>query len=162
MKTKDEVFKRFQEFKALVENQIGKKIKVPRSDNEGEYASNEFADYCKQEGIGRELTIPYNPEQNKVAKRKNRAIVGAAWAMMHDQGLPLFLWVEVCNMTVYLHNRSPHKALGSKTPKEAFTGRRPKIEDIHIFRCVTYSHVPSEKRMKLEPIAKKGILVRLQ
>jgi hypothetical protein len=27
-KTKSEVFKRFQEFKALVENQIGKKIKV--------------------------------------------------------------------------------------------------------------------------------------
>jgi hypothetical protein len=30
MKTKDEVFSKFQEFKALVENQIGKKIKVLR------------------------------------------------------------------------------------------------------------------------------------
>jgi hypothetical protein len=33
MKTKDEVFIRFQEFKALVEKQTGKKIKVLRSDN---------------------------------------------------------------------------------------------------------------------------------
>jgi hypothetical protein len=36
LKTKDEVFKRFQEFKALVENQTGRKIKVLRSDNGGD------------------------------------------------------------------------------------------------------------------------------
>jgi hypothetical protein len=39
MKTKDEVFNRFQEFKALVEKQTCKKIKVLRSDNGGEYTS---------------------------------------------------------------------------------------------------------------------------
>jgi hypothetical protein len=39
LKTKSEVFKRFQEFKALVENQTGRKIKFLRSDNGGEYTS---------------------------------------------------------------------------------------------------------------------------
>jgi hypothetical protein len=38
LKAKSEVFKRFQEFKALVENQTGKRIKVLCSDNGGEYA----------------------------------------------------------------------------------------------------------------------------
>lgn len=33
LKRKAKVFNKFQEFKALVENQIGKKIKVLRSDN---------------------------------------------------------------------------------------------------------------------------------
>jgi hypothetical protein len=42
LKTKDEVFSRFMEFKSLVENQIGKKIKVLRLDNGGEYTSKEF------------------------------------------------------------------------------------------------------------------------
>ena len=28
-----------------------------------------------------------------------------------------------------------------------------------MFGCLTYSHVPSEKRMKLEPTAEKGIFV---
>ena len=42
LKTKDEVFSKFQEFKALVEIQIGKKIKVLRSKNGGEYTSNGF------------------------------------------------------------------------------------------------------------------------
>ena len=37
LKTKDEVFDWFREFKALVENPTGKKIKVLRSDNGGEY-----------------------------------------------------------------------------------------------------------------------------
>jgi hypothetical protein len=39
LNTKDEVFSGFQEFKALFENQTGKKIKVLRSDNGGEYNS---------------------------------------------------------------------------------------------------------------------------
>jgi hypothetical protein len=38
-KAKSEVFKRFQEFKPLVENQSGKRIKVLWSDNRGEYSS---------------------------------------------------------------------------------------------------------------------------
>ena len=53
LKTRNEVFSRFQEFKALVENQAGKKIKVLRSDNGGEYTSNELRDFCSQEGIRR-------------------------------------------------------------------------------------------------------------
>ena len=84
MKAKGGVFDRFQEFKALVENQIGKKIKVLRSDNRGEYTSNEFEDFCTQHGIQRQFTVPYNPQQNRVAERKNRAIIGAARAMLHD------------------------------------------------------------------------------
>jgi hypothetical protein len=39
LKAKSEVFTRFQEFRALVENQSRKKIKVLRLDNGGEYSS---------------------------------------------------------------------------------------------------------------------------
>ena len=42
LKAKNEVFKCFKEFKALVENQTGKKIKVLRSDNGGEYIDSKF------------------------------------------------------------------------------------------------------------------------
>jgi hypothetical protein len=49
MKTKDEVFGKFQEFKALVENQTGKKIKVLRSNNGGEYTSKEFDTFCSKQ-----------------------------------------------------------------------------------------------------------------
>jgi hypothetical protein len=45
--------------------------------------------------------------------------------MIHDQGLPLFLWAEACNTTVYLQNMSPHRALGNMTSDEDFTGQKP-------------------------------------
>ena len=45
MKTKDQVFSQFQEFKALVENQTERKIKVLRLGNGGEYTSNEFKNF---------------------------------------------------------------------------------------------------------------------
>jgi hypothetical protein len=62
MNTKGQVFNRFQEFKALVENQTGMKIRVLRTNNGGEYTSKEFNDLCVGEGIRRELNIPYNPQ----------------------------------------------------------------------------------------------------
>eukprot|EP00253_Pinus_taeda_P036299 PITA_36299 len=71
LKKKDEVFSRFQHFKALIENQTEKKIKILRTDNGTEYESNEFHDFCKEAGIKRETTTPYTPKQNGVAERKN-------------------------------------------------------------------------------------------
>ena len=59
-------------------------MKALRSDNGGEYISNEFKDLRSKEGIRRELIAPHNPQQNGVAERKNRTIVGAARVMLHD------------------------------------------------------------------------------
>ena len=42
MKDKDEFFSKFKEFKALIKNHTKNKIKTFRSDNDGEFTSNEF------------------------------------------------------------------------------------------------------------------------
>jgi hypothetical protein len=52
--------------------------------------------------------------------------------MIHDQGLPLFLWAEASRTVVYIQNRSPHTALGKLTPKEVFTGTRPDVSHFRI------------------------------
>jgi hypothetical protein len=46
--------------------------------------------------------VPYIPQQNGVAERKNKTICEAARAMMYDQDLPLSLWAEVATTAVYL------------------------------------------------------------
>jgi len=89
MRTKDEVFSRFKDFKAQVDNLTGNKIKVLRSDNRGVYTSNNFMDFCNEAGIKREKTIGYNPQQNGVAERKNKSIVNTVEAMIHGQSLPM-------------------------------------------------------------------------
>ena len=60
---------------------------------------------------------------------------------------------------MYSQNRSPHKVLESKTSKEAYSRKKPEVGHFKIFGCLTYSHVPLEKRTKLEPTAEKGIFV---
>jgi hypothetical protein len=95
------------------------------------------------------LTTPYNPQKNGVAERKNRSIVEAAKAMIHDQNLPRHLWEEASSTTVIVQNRSPRKILGNKTLEEEFIGNKPEVNHLRIFGCPMYIHVPKEKRTKL-------------
>lgn len=74
MKTKVENRGKFQEFKAFVEIQKGKKIKMLRTDHGGEYTSKEFDTFCRETWIKRKLAVPYNLHQNGVAESKNRSI----------------------------------------------------------------------------------------
>ena len=90
-----------------------------------------------------QLTISYTPQQNEVAKRKNRLIVGVVRAMLQDQSLPFFQWEEAYSIVVFVQNKSLHRALGYKTPEEMFTGKKPEIGHFRIFGCLTYSDVPS-------------------
>jgi transposase InsO family protein len=75
LKSKEEVLRKFKEFKALVEKLSERKIKILRLDNGGEYPSNEFGIFCRDVRIKRELTTPYNHQQNGVAEGKNRTII---------------------------------------------------------------------------------------
>jgi transposase InsO family protein len=84
LKSKDEVFRKFKEFKALIENLSERKINILKSDNGGEYTSKAFVNFCKDVGIKRELTTPYNPQQNGVVERKNRMIMEVVKTMIHD------------------------------------------------------------------------------
>ena len=75
LKTKDQVFKHFKKFHAMVERKKGKSLKCFRSDNEGEYTSNEFKSYCFEKGIRRKKIVPGTPQQNGVTERMNCTIV---------------------------------------------------------------------------------------
>ena len=92
----------------MVENQSGKKIKVLRLDNGGEYTFGGFVDFYSEARIKREFTVPYNPQQNGVVEWKNRTIISIVKEMIHDQGVPMFLWEESCSTSVYVKNRCPH------------------------------------------------------
>ncbi|KAM1489208.1 hypothetical protein ACFXTO_032489 [Malus domestica] len=79
--------------------------------------------------------------------------------MLHDKGLPYYLWAESVLTAVYILNRCPTRALGDVTPFEAFCGRKPGIAHLRIFGCLCYVHTPSELRQKLDAKSAKGIFV---
>ena len=133
-----------------MENLIGRNIKVLPSDNGGKYKGNVFQEFCTREGIKREWIVPYNPQQNGVAERKNCYVSEAARAMLHDQDMPHYLWAEVCNIVVYIHNRVPHKVLGKMTPEGAFTGKKENVGHFRIFNSLAYCHILGDTRTKLD------------
>ena len=88
LKHKHEVLRTFKEWKSLVENSSGHKVKVLRTDNGGEYMSTEFETFLKAEGIKHEYSISKTPEQNGVSERMNRTLVEAVRSMLDDSKLP--------------------------------------------------------------------------
>ena len=74
--TKDQVFKKFHEWKTTVEKSIGKKLKAICTDNRGEYTSREFQAYL-MEGVCHKFTIRKTLKQNGVAERMNKTLAEA-------------------------------------------------------------------------------------
>jgi len=70
--------------------------------------------------------------------------------MIRAQGLDLEFWAKAMNTTVYIKNRCPIKALESKTPQEAWIGRKLDVSHLGVFGCKTFAHIPDEKRSKLK------------
>ena len=58
MKGKNEVFDKFKEFKALVENLFQNKIKIFRLANGGEFTGGEFKSFCTRLGLKGSSLLP--------------------------------------------------------------------------------------------------------
>lgn len=115
--SKSEVSEKFREYVAYVSNKFGRKPKVLRSDNGTEYTNEEMQNILKVNGIQFQTTVPYNPEQNGVAERKNRTLCESARSMIFDSNLATTFWGEAIVTACYIQNRLPTKAT-AKTPYE--------------------------------------------
>jgi len=90
---------------------------------------------------------------------KNHRILGEVRAMLHDQVIPLHLWVEAWNIAVYLQNQSPQWILGMITPEEDFSGRKSNLSHSNIFGASIYFHISKESRKNLELKIELGVFV---
>ena len=84
-------FENFEEFKAEVENQLGKHIKAIQSDRGGKYLLRDFRDYLTKNGIISQLTALWTPQQNGVAERRNMTLLD----MVRSMGVSLVWDISV-------------------------------------------------------------------
>lgn len=82
---KCEAFSTFKSYKNLVEKETRAFIRCLRTDRGGEFTSSEFNSFCKANGISRQLTTAYTPQQNGVAKRKNKTIMNMVRSMLSEK-----------------------------------------------------------------------------
>jgi transposase InsO family protein len=64
------------------------KLRVLRTDNGGEFTVAEFTSYCTDEGVQRHYSTSYSPQQNGVVEQRNQTVVGMAWALLKQRGMP--------------------------------------------------------------------------
>ena len=88
MRRKSETFKKFKEFRAEAEKQLGRSLKVIRSDQRSEYLDSEFTNYLIENRIVSQLTVPSTLPQNVVTERRNRTLLDMVRSMMSYSTLP--------------------------------------------------------------------------
>ncbi|GJZ19365.1 retrovirus-related pol polyprotein from transposon TNT 1-94 [Tanacetum coccineum] len=159
IKKKSDVFEVFKVYKARVELDSGKKIKCLRTDNGGEYTGDEFDTFCRQEGIKRQFTTAYTPQQNGVAERMNKTLLERARAMLATARLGKSFWVEAVNTACYVINCSPSTAVELKTPIEMWTGKPVNYSDLHIIESPVYVVYNTQETTKLDPKSRKCLFL---
>ncbi|GJX35647.1 putative ribonuclease H-like domain-containing protein [Tanacetum coccineum] len=133
--TKDETSGILKTFITGIENQLDHKVKVIRCDNGTEFKNSVMNMFCEMKDIKKEFSVARTPQQNGVAKRKNRTLIEAARTMLVDFKLPTTFWAEVVNTACYVLNRvlviKPH----NKTPYELIHAIPPLIDFMKPFGC---------------------------
>ena len=164
---KNEALDAFKVFKAEVEKQCGKQIKIVRSDRGGEYygrytengqAPGPFAKFLQENGIVAQYTMPGSPDQNGVAERRNLTLMDMVRSMRSNSKLPEFLWTEALKTAAYILNRVPTKAV-PKTPFELFKGWKPSLQHVRVWGCPSEVRVYNPHEKKLDPRTISGYFI---
>lgn len=109
LKKRSDVFAAFKKYVAKVEREHGRKIIKVRSDNAKEYVSKEFNQFLEAEGIKREFSVEYTPQQNGVAERANRTIEEMARCMLLQSRVNPYYCSDVIMGRSYKHSSIPAK-----------------------------------------------------
>jgi hypothetical protein len=119
LKKKSDAAATTQRYITYIENQLNKTVKRFRSDNGGEYISNDLQQFFASKGIKHEFTVLYSHESNGTAETFNSIIATMARSALLDHDLPRNLWAEAFNTMVHVKNCLPYKALLNMTPKKS-------------------------------------------
>lgn len=158
MREKSQVFDIFVRHITRAERFLDRTVKCIRSDNGTEFVNSEFKKFCDRNGIKHEVTNLYTPEQNGVSERWNQTLLDGARTILAESDLDQSYWPEAILFFTYTWNRLCHTGL-QKTPSELYGGRKPSVTHMREFGSTAYVGIPRVKRSKLDPKARKGILV---
>ncbi|GJZ29901.1 putative ribonuclease H-like domain-containing protein, partial [Tanacetum coccineum] len=107
--TKDETNGILKSFITGIENLLDNKVKVIRCDNGTEIKNKEMNQFCKMKGILRQFSVAKTPQQNGVAKRRNRTLIEAAKTMLvADSKTPTLRFMRPFGCPVTILNTIDH------------------------------------------------------
>ncbi|GJR15133.1 putative ribonuclease H-like domain-containing protein [Tanacetum coccineum] len=86
-------------------SQLIRTIKIIRCDKGTEFKNRVMGEFYEEKGIKKEFSTARTPQQNGVAKRRNRTLIEAARTMLADSKLPTTFWAEAVNTACYMQNK---------------------------------------------------------
>ena len=129
MEKKSEVLHHFRNFCNKMKTFAGFSIQCIRSDNGGEYLSNNFQNFCTNMGIHQEFTDNHSSFQNGLAERTNLTILNSVRTLLHGQSVSRKYWTEAADHATLLNNHSYKKHLNN-TPASLFWINRPEKQTL--------------------------------
>ena len=159
LKTKGDAMRFFIKVIRYIKNATGNSVKTLRTDRGTEFCNTEFDILLEREGITRETTTSYTPQQNGYVERDNRTICEAARSMLHLHDLPLRLWAEATHTAVYILNRTINSQVGIVTPYELWFKTKPSVSHLRTFGTLAYIFIDKSKRTKFQPKGSRVIFV---
>ncbi|GJV15624.1 putative ribonuclease H-like domain-containing protein [Tanacetum coccineum] len=133
--TKDETSEILCNLIIGLEKQLNHNVKIIRCDNGTEFKNYAMNEFCAKKGIKRKFSVARTPQQNGVAKRKNKTLIEAAKTMLADSLLLITFWVEAVNTACYVLNMVLVTKPQNKTPYELLIGKSPSISFMRPFGC---------------------------
>ena len=89
-----------------------------------------------------------------MAKRMNRTLNERVWSMRLHAGLPKTFWTNAISTAAYLINRGPLVPMEFRLPKDVWSGKEVKFSHLKVSGCVSYVHIDSDARCKLDAKSK--------
>lgn len=91
-----------------------------------------------------------NPEQNGVAKRRNRTLKDMMTSLISRCSLPEFMWGDALKISLYILNKVPSN-LVPKTPFELWTSRKHSLNHLRVWGCPVEFKIYNPFETKLDP-----------
>ncbi|KAD6453258.1 hypothetical protein E3N88_07963 [Mikania micrantha] len=102
------------------------------------------------EGVRRQKTVPYTPQQNGVVERRNRTVMNMTRALLKTRKVPDEFWGEAVTHAVNILNRLPTKSVQGMTPYEKLKGKKPSLSFFKVFGCIAHTVKLKSHVTKLE------------
>ena len=129
-----------------------------RSDNGGEFMSDDVKSYLRGQGIRKTTSAPYmhvNAIERQIQTVKDgiRTVINAASselsraATIYTKGKskdPFIFWCDATATVVYTLNRMPYTKKARQTRHEMWSGERPNLSNLRTFGCQVYAKVYDE------------------
>jgi hypothetical protein len=136
----------------------GKRLKILRADQGGEFTAQEFVNPLIAKGIKIEYSDTDQPFQNGLAEVTGRKIFSMMRAARVRSGVPKEYWVENAAHQTWVHNRVASKRQnGATTPIQELTGEKADLSRARVFGCEAWVLIRRHKKQKLDARAQRAV-----